>query len=112
MKFKALLAAMLAVSALATAGAGAGPAAAAAPVAVQPDACSSLRSLASAELVIRSAEHVAAGPISLPNMFGPATQLDLPAACVVTGVIAPRKAVNEVLKLGFFHLYGPITEYL
>ncbi len=92
MKFKALLAAMLAVSALATAGAGAGPAAAAAPVAVQPDACSSLRSLASAELVIRSAEHVAAGPISLSNMFGPATQLDLPAACVVTGVIAPRTA--------------------
>jgi hypothetical protein len=28
------------------------------------------------------------------------------------GVAGSAEDVNEVLKLGFFHLYGPITDYL
>ena len=33
-------------------------------------------------------------------------------ALVQRGVAARAEDVNEVLKLGFFHLYGPITDYL
>lgn len=92
MKIKAMLAAMLAVFPFVPVAAGASPAATPAPVAVQADACSALKSLASTELAISSAEHLSAGPLALPNMFGPPTQIDLPAACVVKGVIAPRTA--------------------